>query len=210
MENLISIIEKVKSIITSLSLIHNYTNDLNRYIQLLTDKRVNFVVTGEFSSGKSSLINTIINCNILPTADLPMTSKQVDIYHSESPTIKCYLSTKANKKTIKSINQTITLLEETINRNKSYSSKIVWECDYTNFSYFPSKIENIQNFLFNIDSSPLAHSSTDQESCNKNSKGFGNLLGILFKHIKEFLFSWCTKTKLEKKFHLIVSLIIKN
>ena len=179
MKNSISAIQKVKSAISSLSLSHDYSSDLDEYIRILTNQRVNFVVTGEFSSGKSSLINTLINYNLLPTADIPMTSKRVEIYHTEAPIIKCYWSTKASKIAQAAIEQIVILLEDA-NRSdngKSHLHKTKWEHDCTQFSYTPSQPASIQNFLWIVESSQLARdkkstTSTERDEQKKKTKGY--------------------------------------
>ena len=56
---------------------------LEEYISQLQQKMVTIAVEGEFSSGKSSLINALIGYQLLPTADRPLTSRRVEILHSD-------------------------------------------------------------------------------------------------------------------------------
>jgi hypothetical protein len=45
------------------------------------------IAVGEFSSGKSSLLNALLGTDVLPMADLPMTGTPIEIQHSETPYI---------------------------------------------------------------------------------------------------------------------------
>jgi len=69
-----------------------------RIIELINKLKIdNFqiVVLGEFSRGKSTFINTLLNKNILPSNILPTTAVITKIYYGKEPRVK--INYKDNK-----------------------------------------------------------------------------------------------------------------
>lgn len=59
-----------------------------RYINLAENNYITVALAGEFSAGKSTLINALLEEEILPSGDRPLTSINVQIKHSEKSYIR--------------------------------------------------------------------------------------------------------------------------
>lgn len=209
MEHLISVMQKIKINVSDPDIDIDkdrvFSNEIDEYIRILTNAKVRCVVAGEFSSGKSSLINAIINYSLLPTADIPMTSKCVEISHSEQPIIKCYWREKVSKITKTAIESAVILLEKANHGNagKFPLKKIQWNNDSTQITYIPSQLDSIQKFLWDIESyQPTRHdvsSSANPSENLKKSKRFMDLWNVFAGWIKKIYFRLFQKTEQREK-----------
>jgi small GTP-binding protein len=59
--------------------------DLEEGRRRLEDARVNLVVLGEFKRGKSTLVNALINTDVVPTGVLPLTAAVTVVRHGTTP-----------------------------------------------------------------------------------------------------------------------------
>lgn len=67
------------------------SNQLNEYEYRLLQPRFRLAIVGEFSRGKSNLINTILKDNVVPTGNLPTTSTLISIFPDKKNQIEVYL-----------------------------------------------------------------------------------------------------------------------
>lgn len=98
-----SLIESISSFLSVLQECPGEHNDVmdkfHEYQSLLKSKRTKCIFIGEFSSGKSTLINSLIGLNILPVGDKPLTNVQTQISHSPKKQI-VFIFAKNDKKSI--------------------------------------------------------------------------------------------------------------
>jgi small GTP-binding protein len=59
--------------------------DLEEGRRRLEEERVNLVVLGEFKRGKSTLVNSLVESNVVPTGVLPLTAAVIAVRHGETP-----------------------------------------------------------------------------------------------------------------------------
>ncbi|MCX7725790.1 MAG: dynamin family protein [Chitinispirillaceae bacterium] len=78
-ETVLSKITELRTLVNKHSSLQHYNDHLNNLYESVHSKEIYVSFFGEFSSGKSSLINAILGNDILPTDVLPETSKIYEI-----------------------------------------------------------------------------------------------------------------------------------
>lgn len=71
-----------------------FISDIKEEIARIKDEELYLVVLGQFKRGKSTLINALIGCDILPTAVLPLTSIITYLKYANEQAIKIYFDNK--------------------------------------------------------------------------------------------------------------------
>jgi len=147
------ILNIAKQVISVLRQIPNSTSDCEKiddYISQLETQSVNLCVSGEFSSGKSSLINSLISYPLLPTADLPLTSKRIEIKHSDQLYLTCWLSKTVTREARQTVCRWLSSFEagHVGKAGRRIRDRIRWDKDCTRMTYSPVDVVCIRNFLY--------------------------------------------------------------
>ena len=87
---ILDVAKRVKCILDEIPGSQSDCGKIGDYILQLKSGRINICVFGEFSAGKSSLINSLISYPLMPVADRPLTSIRTGIVHSEQPYLCCW------------------------------------------------------------------------------------------------------------------------
>ena len=143
---------------------------------------ITIAVVGEFSSGKSSLINALIGHQLLPVADRPLTSIRVEIRHSSQNSLTVHWSNPASPRTQKRILEILRGLEP---RGFSFyapdlGNRIHWNSDATVCSYATDNPEAMARFLSITEKSRRPTRSTP----TSNEKTFSQRVKSLLQHLR--------------------------
>ena len=161
----------------------NYKSDIlgiDEYHKYLQTNKIKIAVLGEFSSGKSSLLNALLKNHIFPTGDLPFTGLPISIESSDKLCLKINILNNYLKK-FENI-----LLNIINNYRINSCSKITLEdfCISTNgsntstISYYPTGIDELNSCLLEL------ATTSDVKNCTqirkKRLKNSSILKKILF------------------------------
>ncbi len=147
--DLVHIAKDTKAILTGFKNSELDCAVIDEIIYNIEKGKINFMVCGEFSAGKSSLINAIIGHQLLPVADIPLTSRQIEIIHAKKPYIKCHWSNSIDEQTQKKVQKTIDDIENS--RKTKTEDRVKWITENQELEYHPMSIKNISAFLWAIE-----------------------------------------------------------
>lgn len=124
------------------------------YISQLETDRIYVCVSGEFSSGKSSLVNALIGYPLLPVADIPLTSKRIEINHSSMPYLTCWGNDEFSEDEKRSMVEALQTVETVCFGNaENIADRIKWHSDMSRIDYYPVDVLCLRNFLWMYEAS---------------------------------------------------------
>ena len=153
--NILSVTKSIKNILREIPDSQQDCAKLDDYISQLESRLVNVCVFGEFSSGKSSVINALISYPLLPVADRPLTSKIIAIKHAEKPYLICRWSSRLTRDAARIIKKALTTIESrsSSKRKDKDGNRIKWLDEMMGIEYLTSDILCIKNFLWILQTS---------------------------------------------------------
>ena len=167
---LIDVITKAQEVLQKIPNSEADCARLEEYRSQLSQDIVTIAVVGEFSSGKSSLINALIGNQLLPVADRPLTSKRVEIRHSEKAMLSLHWSKPASAVTRRSLLEVFAALETrgTSLSVLSLKKRVFWTPESTVCNYIADNPETIASFLWVIENSRQQKKNTVPPGEKKN------------------------------------------
>lgn len=165
--NILSVTKSIKNILREIPGSQQDCSKLDDYISQLESRLVNVCVFGEFSSGKSSVINALISYPLLPVADRPLTSKVIAVKHSENPYLICRWSSSLTRDAARIIKKTLTTIESRIatKRKDKNGNRIKWVDEMMGIEYHAPDMLCIKNFLW------ILQASQYDDMCIPGAKG---------------------------------------
>jgi GTP-binding protein EngB required for normal cell division len=119
----VSLLRRLESIITEHGLVE-FRSTLAMIIDRLEDNRFEIAVLGRVSSGKSSLLNTILEANVLPVGVTPITAVPTRLVYGESPSVRVWRANRTPEEI--DISQLQEFVAEQLNRgNEKHVTRIV-------------------------------------------------------------------------------------
>lgn len=148
--DILDIAKEIKSILQEIPGSRSDCAKIDDYISQLESRSVNVCVSGEFSSGKSSLINSLIAYPLLPVSDLPLTSTRTEIVHSVQPYLSCWWGEGLSREASEDLLKALSAAEEGrgAGSGRKLRERISWCANMTQMSYRPLDVLSIKNFLW--------------------------------------------------------------
>lgn len=163
--DLVRIAKDTKEILTGFKNSELDCTLIDEIVYNIEKRKIDFMVCGEFSSGKSSLINALIGYQLLPVADIPLTSKQIEIIHAEKPHVRCHWSDSVDEHIKNAIKKTIKDIENS--RKTNIEDRTKWITGNYELEYYPICMKDISAFLWAIEA---ASNGVTKERCIKTKK----------------------------------------